>query len=429
MENTNHIEEQFEPITYYKNIDKDEIIEAYSKSQDINKKTTITVLINQKEGQKKMFLNSIEEFENLKKEIEHNKKKDNKIIFYEDLDKNGDGIITVEEIENEREMQTSDSGSDNDNTGESDTEKQLSELEKKADEIEKLGEALISSEESLTAFKSKEMLKDVDTGVLLDARMKKEKAQDEMNLTVAKYMVQKNMLVAKREQVIMEVNKEIGRGGTNLAGLQDNLIDLNNQIENLDKEFHLVLPELQNKVAEAQKEMSNAERQVMTQVKADFRNSYKQIREYTDDGILKNEKIDMTKNLNRFACSTTYDVDILSKDKISGISAQTINLNGSVVRVVSTECSHGMDTSYMDGNTTQLETGVGVGNNYISRDENGSFIADNPELADSLNKIGINSVEDIGSTCNEMKEKAENRDEEEIDEDMETTDPSLTRRY
>ena len=83
----------------------------------------------------------------------------------------------------------------------------------------------------------------------------------------------------------------------------------------------------------------------------------------------------------------------------------------------------------MDGNTTQLETGVGVGNNYISRDENGSFIADNPELADSLNKIGINSVEDIGSTCNEMKEKAENRDEEEIDEDMETTDPSLTRRY
>ena len=345
------------------------------------------------------------------------------------MDKNGDGIITVEEIENEREMQTSDSGSDNDNTGESDTEKQLSELEKKADEIEKLGEALISSEESLTAFKSKEMLKDVDTGVLLDARMKKEKAQDEMNLTVAKYMVQKNMLVAKREQVIMEVNKEIGRGGTNLAGLQDNLIDLNNQIENLDKEFHLVLPELQNRVAEAQKEMSNAEKQVMTQVKADFRNSYKQIREYTDDGILKNEKIDMTKNLNRFACSTTYDTDILSKDKISGISAQTININGSVVRVVNTECSHGMDTSYMDGNTTQLETGVGVGNNYISRDENGSFIADNPELADSLNKIGINSVEDIGSTCNEMKEKAENRDEEEIDEDMETTDPSLTRRY
>lgn len=55
MENTNHIEEQFEPITYYKNIDKDEIIEAYSKSQDINKKTTITVLINQKEGQKRCF--------------------------------------------------------------------------------------------------------------------------------------------------------------------------------------------------------------------------------------------------------------------------------------------------------------------------------------------------------------------------------------
>ena len=239
MDNINQTEEQFEPITYYKNINKDEIIEAYSKSQDINKKTTITVLINQKEGQKKMFLNSVEEFENLKKEIEHNKKKDSKIVFHEDLDQNGDGTITVEEIENEREMQTSNTGSDNDNTGENDTEKQLSELEKKADEIEKIGEALISSEEALTALKSREMLKDVDTGILLDARMKKEKAQDEMNLTVAKYMVQKNILVAKREQVIIDVNKEIGRGGTNLAGLQDNLIDLNNQIENVEKEFLL----------------------------------------------------------------------------------------------------------------------------------------------------------------------------------------------
>ena len=41
MDNINQTEEQFEPITDYKNINKDEIIEAYSKSQDINKKTTI----------------------------------------------------------------------------------------------------------------------------------------------------------------------------------------------------------------------------------------------------------------------------------------------------------------------------------------------------------------------------------------------------
>ena len=64
-------------------------------------------------------------------------------------------------------------------------------------------------------------------------------------------------------------------------------------------------------------------------------------------------------------------------------------------------------------------------NNYVTRDSNGSLIADNPEMEDSFDRIGIQNVDDIGAACEEMDEKAAKREKEEIEEEQEYPTQSL----
>lgn len=400
---------------YYNNdLENDEIIEAKKNSVDDKKRTNITLLVNQRDGQRKLFLNSIEEYDKIKNSIEAEAKSKNKEIdFSENISEENSGTVIAEEREKESESETNDD----------DSKKELESLEEKAKELESIGQDLLVSEESVYKLKSVMMKEDFDAGIILEARYNYEKAKDDFTLTTAQYLVKKNVLVAKREAIIFEINKAIGRGD-DLTDLQENLIDLNNQITDLDKNFETILPVLQNEMSASYENLKNSSKEVVDNAKESFRNSYKRVRNYNDDGILKNEKLDMTKDLNRFAVSTSYSDNILTDGKNKSVSKETININGTVVKVITNEFSGNVNTSFITENTEQF--GVGIGNNnYVTRDENGNYIADNPQLEETLNKIGINSTEDIAEACEEMKEKSEERDEEEIDGDMEYQDRSL----
>ena len=57
----------------------------------------------------------------------------------------------------------------------------------------------------------------------------------------------------------------------------------------------------------------------------------------------------------------------------------------------------------------------------------GSLIADNPELEDALERIGIEGVDDIEKACEEIDEKAEKNDDRENDDGYQK--PSLGKQY
>lgn len=261
----------------------------------------------------------------------------------------------------------------------------------------------------------------------MEARLKYEQAQDTMNLMTARYMVEKNILVAKREAVILDINRAIG-AGEDISGLQDLMVELNAQIEDLDAETNQVLPRLQNEVTGAYKELQYTSKEVIKRVSADFKNSYKQTRAYREDGVLKGESTDLIKNGNRVVLNTAYDADVIANGKLPSITAQTININGQTVRVINNEHSGGVESSYLDGNTEQMRTGSGD-TQFMTRDENGSLIADTPELEDALKKIGIEGVDDIEEACDAIDEKAAERDAEEIDDDYDDYQPPLNYNY
>lgn len=434
MEKKKHSEEYEETrdgaITYLTKDLNNDVITMYQNSSNPFTRQSITVLINQRDSQKKVLLNSMQEFDKLKASIENeiggNENKKNDIEIKEKINSQGDGeaVINIEEIE-DLDGKNSNDGEDTSETAEDkDVDNKIQELEEMADEMEKMKENYLDSENSLKNMKGVCLKNSVVAGVMLEARARYERAQDMFNYETAKHMIEKNILVAKREAVILEINRAIGRGD-NLDGLQDNLIDLNNKITDLDQDFNNLFPTLQAEVESSREGLKTAQKEVTKTVRADFRNSYKQIQQYSEEGILKSEVIDMNKNMNRFLIASSYDDNIISNGKNGAIETQTINIEGKVVRVLTQETSMGVNTSFMDGNIEHMSTGVGQNNNYVTRDSNGNLIADNPELKDALKRIGIESIEDIGTICEEMDQKAEERDAEEIDEGQEFPDPSL----
>ena len=154
-----------------------------------------------------------------------------------------------------------------------------------------------------------------------------------MNLTTAKFMIEKNILVAKREAVILDVNRAI-RNDEDVSSLQISLIELNNQIENLDSEYEQVFPKLQAEVSNTHANLQETSKEITKKVSADFRNSYKQMKNYSEEGILTSESTDLTKNLNKVVLNTSYDDSILADGNNNSTTAQTININGQTVRVV-----------------------------------------------------------------------------------------------
>lgn len=401
-------------ITYFRKEDLDDnLIKMYGNSKDLNKKMRIVAIVKQKNENKEVFLNSMEEFEELREKIE--KKSKYKKVETKDRAEDEKEIIVSENSTND--------DSNDDNSKDNNLDKDMKELENKAKELEKIGTTLNSDLDSLNSLKNSLMSESVYLGVMLEARQAYEQAQDKINLTTAKYMVEKNILVAKREKIVLDINRAINRG-EDVSSLSSLLVEVNNQVENLDASYNQEFPRLQAELSTAHQSLQNTSKEVVKKVSADFRNSYKQIQNYTEDGILQNESVDLTKNLNRVVMNTSYDASVLANGKASSIEAQTINIDGKVVRVLSQENASGVELSYNDGNTEQMKTGVGDVQ-YVTRDENGSLIADNPELEDSLKRIGVESVEDIAAACSEIDEKAEERDGEDIDEDMEFPGPVL----
>lgn len=404
-------------ITYFESNRTNEVIEAYQNSNNPNIKNRITVLIKQKDKNEQLFVNSLEEFEEIKSKVEADIKKKSEINVEEKENSNGEKEITIDASENEEtDFETSE-----DRNTKVDPKKDIEELEEKAKKMEEIGEQLKNDNQSVNASANSLMSNSVLSGIMLQAKMDYESAQNKLKMTTAAYMIEKNILVAKREALILKIKIAIQRE-ENVAGLSDELNNVEKTLQQKDMEYNNAIPKLQNDVSEKYFSLENAKKEVSDKVQADFKNSYKSIKNYNADGILTKETVDLTKNLNRIVHTAEYNADLLSNRKENSITNETININGKVARVITVEHNGGVQNSFLDGNTEQFTTNAG-NIQTVTRGSDGDLIADNPELEDSLKKLGIENVDDIDEACQKIDEKAEKNEIEDREDDEYT--PSL----
>ena len=200
------------PIEYFEKDRTDEVITLFESSKDPMKKEVTQRLVKQKEEHEKKYTKTVEEFDEIKTSAEDN------------------------------------DGGENDEKEEKDIDKKVKELYEKAKTLDEAGNDLLEDITSVKGQKSSFLKELVDTGVILEARADYERAKDEMNYTTAKYIVQKNIITAEREAVVLDINRALGRG-EDVSALQEKLINLNNQAKDLDNGFQNVFPEMQAAVS------------------------------------------------------------------------------------------------------------------------------------------------------------------------------------
>lgn len=137
-------------ITYFREEDRsDDLITLYSKIQDTNKKVQVVAFIKQRDEHKKVFLNSMEEFDKLKEEIEVKAKK------------TGEKENDEEEIKPPT-VDGDDSTDENNSNKKEASATQIKELEQKAKALEEAGNLLMESMSELNKFKNSLMQGSVD---------------------------------------------------------------------------------------------------------------------------------------------------------------------------------------------------------------------------------------------------------------------------
>lgn len=405
-------------ITYFEKEKDGEVIEAYQNNKNLDTKFKISVLIKQKDKNEQLFIESLNEFEELKNNVESKIKGKTKVEEKENV--NGDKEVTISVEDDDTPNSNTESTNSDANK---DIEKEVAELENKAEEMKELGEQLKNDNKSVNATASSLMKDSVSSYIMLKARMDYEVALEKQKMETATYMIEKNILVAKREAIILKIKLAIQKE-EDVSGLSDELRNIENTITEKDKQFSNKFPTLQNDVSNTHEALKNASKEMTEKVQADFRNSYKKIRNYDESGFLTKETTDLTKNLNRAVYTAEYGGDILANGKQNSITKETININGQVARIITTEHNGGVQSSFLDGNTEQFTTNAGNVQT-ITKDSDGHLIACDPELEDTLkNKLGIENVDDIDEACRAIDEKAEaNELEEEEEHDM--SNPSL----
>ena len=405
-------------ITYFEKEKNGEVIEAYQNNKNLDTKFKISVLIKQKDKNEQLFIESLNEFEELKNNVESRIKGKTKVEEKENA--NGGKEVTISAEDDD--TPNSDSESTNSDANK-DIEKEVAELEKKAEEMKELGEQLKNDNKSVNATASSLMKDSVSSYIMLQARMDYEVALEKQKMETATYMIEKNILVAKREAIILKIKLAIQKE-EDVSGLSNELRNIENTITEKDKQFSNKFATLQNDVSNTHEALKNASKEVTKKVQADFRNSYKKIRNYDENGFLTKETTDLTKNLNRAVYTAEYGGDILTNGKQNSITNETININGQVARIITTEHSGGVQSSFLDGNTEQFTTNAG-NIQTITKDSDGHLIACDPELEDTLkNKLGIENVDDIDEACRAIDEKAKDNELEE-EEEYDMPNPSL----
>ena len=406
-------------ITYFEKEKDGEVIEAYQNNKNLDTKFKISVLIKQKDKIEQLFIESLNEFEELKNNVESKIKGKTKVEEKENV--NGDKEVTISAEDDDTPNSNTESTNSDANK---DIEKEVAELENKAEEMKELGEQLKNDNKSVNATASSLMKDSVSSYIMLQARMDYEVALEKQKMETATYMIEKNILVAKREAIILKIKLAIQKE-EDVSGLSDELRNIENTITEKDKQFSNKFPTLQNDVSNTHEALKNASKEMTEKVQADFRNSYKKIRNYDESGFLTKETTDLTKNLNRAVYTAEYGGDILANGKQNSITKETININGQVARIITTEHSEGVQSSFLDGNTEQFTTNAG-NIQTITKDSDGHLIACDPELEDTLkNKFGIENVDDIDEACRAIDEKAKDNELEEKEEEHDMPNPSL----
>lgn len=137
-------------ITYFREEDRsDDLITLYGKSQDANKRVQVVAFIKQRDEQKKVFLDSMEEFDKLKEKIEAKSKKTGE-------KENEEGEIKPQTVDGD------DSQDENNSNKKEDSASEIKELEKKAKVVEEVGKLLMENMSELNQFKNSLMKGSVD---------------------------------------------------------------------------------------------------------------------------------------------------------------------------------------------------------------------------------------------------------------------------
>ncbi len=444
-------------IKYFNQRQDDDVITLFENSKNLSKSQTFKLMDKQKENLMKEVESALDEIINLTDEVrdkgneykDRTNKKENHTSADPDKEKQeGDGEIETaptqegenqdkeaeKDSQDEKKQQeknkkkervpgaptedvnsSSESGDEKENSLAED-ERKAKELEEKAKELEEKAKEMKEAMESLSGVKASELNSAAASGIIMEERARFEAAQDKMNLEVAYNIVEKNRLTALREAMVLQI--QIGlQKGEDISDETNQLVTIEGKINQLDIGFAKRFGQLQTEVSNAHSNLQNATKEAIKKVEADFRNSYKHTMIYSSEAILKGEKIDLTKDFKRVVYDVQYTGDVLASGKPASIASETININGQVVRVVNQEDSRGVENSFLNGNDEQFRAGAG-NVHYVTKDANGSLIADQPELEEAMDQIGIHGVDDIEEACERIDERAEeNAQEEEMEEE------------
>ena len=360
---------------------KETLLKQYRSSKDPREKASILMFaVNLEKTGSKMF--TAEEMQEMKEGL-------NKVNSDKDVSGVADEIPVAENGEDTSDNQT--------------TEEMVEELIELTDEMEEIKKSLDGDAEEKGNFINNCR----ETKCISEARAQYELELERYMLEVAEQIVEKNKLVEKRVQLVLQIREAIYTG-EDLTPLQQQFVAVENQINSLDANFENRFKTLRGNIETAQEKLKGAREVVKSNItkKGITINRYK---EYTE-GILKSDTAIFPRiNGEKLGIRTEYPGDIMetAPDKDSNYTVK-VAVGGEVVTVFTKENAEGAELGFVSEGVKQAGATIGETNRTL-RDINGSLLKDYPELEEILNQLGMDA-ENPAEFCDEAEQEQEEQE-------------------
>ena len=384
------------------------------------------------------FIEKARRFEELRKEIEedlkaellkeyHDSKDPNtraKVLMQAvNLEKNGSMVFTNEEMSQMKEElngpfngeEKNEIENDEDNSNNETTEEKIDELFELVDEMEEIKESLEQDNDNNSNFISNCK----DTKCINEARANYELELDNYRMEIAKWIVEKNKLVAKREELLLKDIRGAINRGEDLTPLQNEFIEIENQINNLDNNYESTFGILRENLEKSQNELKCQKDVVRTNM-AKKGIAINRQKTYLE-GVLNSDIVAFPRANGQNLAMQTYYPDIMATapEKNENYVVRAL-VEGQVITIFTKGNELSTDTSFVADGVEYANTSIGE-KNKVLRDKNRSLLRDYPELEDVLGELNIDATEPA-KACDEMgKEQDEksNKPEQELEEEEE----------
>lgn len=379
------------------------------------------------------FIEKARKFEELRKEIEedlkaellkeyHDSKDPNtraKVLMQAiNLEKNGSMTFTNDEMSQMKEElngpfngeEKNEIENDEDNSNNETTEEKIDELFELVDEMEEIQESLEQDNENNTNY----INNCKDTKCINEARANYELELDNYRMEIAKWIVEKNRLVAKREALLLKDIRGAINRGEDLTPLQNEFIEIENQINSLDNNYESRFGTLRENLEKSQNELKGQKDVVRTNM-AKKGIAINRQKTYLE-GVLNSDIVSFPRANGQNLAMQIYYPDIMNTAPEKSENYVVRALIGSEVITIFTKGNElSTDNSFVADGVEYASTSIGE-KNKVLRDKNSSLLRDYPELEEVLGELNIDATEPA-EVCDDMEKEQEEKEKEKNEKD------------